>query len=115
MTIDNELTAAYRLKEKYRTFNLTADYETCDEPLNELIYEFRNSKLAEFRSFGKTIEKWKVKIKTSFMRVNGRRISNGPIESTNSIIKTANGIKSFYRFRNRVLYSINKDIPIQNK
>ena len=59
------------------------------------------------------LQKWKVEIKNSFIRVNGRRISNGPIESTNSkiktIIKTANGIRSFYRFRNRVLYSINKD------
>jgi transposase len=119
LTIDDDLTEAYRLKERYRAFNLTADYETCDDDLQDLIDEFRNSKLAEFRFFGKTIEKWKVEIKNSFIRVSGRRISNGPIESTNSkiktIIKTANGIRSFYRFRNRVLYSINKDIPIQNK
>lgn len=119
LTIDEDLTKAYRLKERYRTFNLTADYDTCDDDLSELIHEFRNSSLDEFRSFGKTLEKWRVEIKNSFIRVNGRRISNGPIESTNSkiktIIKTANGIRNFYRFRNKVLYSINKDIPIRDK
>jgi transposase len=70
------------------------------------------------RTFGKTLVKWRSEIKNSFMRIDGRRVSNGPIESTNNkiktVIKTANGIRKFSRFRNRVLYSINKDIPIQN-
>ena len=119
LSIDDDLTKAYRLKEKYREFNLTADYETCEDELNDLIDEFRDSHLDEFRSFGKTLVRWKDEIKNSFIRVNGRRISNGPIESTNNkiktIIKTSNGIRKFSRFRNRVLYSINKDIPLQNK
>lgn len=119
LSIDDELNTAYRLKERYREFNLTADYETCNDELNDLIYEFRNSGLESFRSFGKTLENWKDEIKNSLVRINGRRLSNGPIESTNSkiktIIKTSNGIKDFDRFRNRVLYSINKDLPIQNK
>lgn len=71
------------------------------------------------RAIGKTLVKWKSEIKASFIKIDGRRISNGPIESTNNkiktIIKTSNGIRKFTRFRNRVLYSINKDIPIQNK
>lgn len=119
LSIDDDLTKAYRLKEKYREFNLTTDYETCDNELNNLIDEFRNSTLDEFRSFGKTLFKWRNEIKNSFIRVDGRRISNGSIESTNNkiktIIKTSNGIRKFTRFRNRVLYSINKDIPLQNK
>lgn len=119
LSIDDDLTKAYRLKEKYREFNLTADYDTCDNELNDLIDEFRNSDLDEFRSFGKTLVRWKDEIKNSLIRVNGRRISNGPIESANNkiktVIKTSNGIRKFTRFRNRVLYSINKDIPLQNK
>lgn len=119
LTINDELTEAYRLKERYRSFNLSADYENCDDALDDLIYAFRNSPSKEFRVFGKTLNNWRMEIKNSFIRFNGRRVSNGPIESTNNkiktIIKTANGIKDFNRFRKRVLYSINKDIPIQNK
>jgi transposase len=119
LSIDEDLKSAYRLKERYREFNLTAEYETCDDELDSLIYEFRNHKLLELRTFGKTIEHWRIEIKNSFLVFNKRRVSNGPIESTNSkiktIIKTANGIRKFTRFRNRVMYSINKDIPIKNK
>ena len=71
------------------------------------------------RAIGKTLVKWKSEIKASFIKIDRRRLSNGPIESTNNkiktIIKTSNGIRKFTRFRNRFLYSINKDIPIQNK
>jgi len=118
LAIDPKLKEAYKLKEKYRNFNLVGDYETCDEELDELIYEFRNSRFEVFRSFGRTLNNWKIEIKNSFIKVDGRRVSNGPLESTNSkiktVIKTSNGISNFYRFRNKVLYSINKDIPIKN-
>lgn len=119
LSIDDDLKSAYRLKERYREFNLTAEYDTCDDELNALIYAFRNHSLVELRVFGKTLEKWKIEIKNSFLIFNKRRVSNGPIESTNSkiktIIKTANGIRKFTRFRNRVMFAINKDTPIQNK
>ncbi len=118
LSIDDDLKNAYRLKERYREFNLTADYETCDEALNSFIHEFRHSKQLELRTFGRTLEHWKDEVKNSFLMFNKRRVSNGPIESTNSkiktIIKTSNGIRKFTRFRNRVMYSINKDLPIQN-
>lgn len=118
LSIDDELTQAYRLKERYRTFNLTADHDTCDDELQTLIEAFRNSNIDVYRAFGKTIDKWQAEIKNSFIRINGRRISNGPIESTNSkiktITKTANGIRDFRRFRKKALYAINQDIPIKN-
>lgn len=119
LSIDDDLKGAYLLKERYREFNLTAEYDTCDDELNVLVHEFRQHKLSELRTFGKTLEKWKLEIKNSFIVCNKRRVSNGPIESTNSkiktIIKTANGIRKFTRFRNRVMFSINKDIPIKSK
>lgn len=118
LKIDDSLTRAYRLKEAYRTFNLTANYNDCGERLDELITEFKNSEFEVYRTFGQTLYTWRDSIKNSFIRINGRRISNGPIESTNNkiktIIKNSNGIRYFYRFRNKVLYSINKDIPIIN-
>lgn len=119
LSIDDDLKSAYRLKERYREFNLTAEYDTSDDELNALIYAFRNHKLVELRTFGKTLEKWWTEIKNSFLVINKRRISNGPIESTNSkiktIIKIANGIRKFTRFRNRVMFAINKNIPIKSK
>ena len=61
--------------------------------------------------------KWKINIKNSFIRINGKRLSNGPMEGINSRIKTmmksANGFRNFNRFRNRVIYSINKNVPIK--
>lgn len=117
LTIDDDLKYAYYLKEKYREFNLTASYETCDEEFDELIEEFRNSHLEEFREFGKMINKWKRYIKNSLIRINNQRLSNGPMEGINSRIKTimkaANGYRNFGRLRNRIIYSINKDMPIQ--
>ena len=118
LSIDPDLQYAYNLKEKYREFNLTARYENCDEELNDLINEFRNSHLEEFREFGRLLKRWKKYIKNSFIRVQGKRLSNGPMEGINSRIKTmlksANGIKKFFRLRNRIIYSINKNVPLKN-
>lgn len=118
LSIDDDLKYAYILKERYREFNLTASYDNCDEELNDLIEEFRNSHLEEYRLFGKLLNRWKEYIKNSFIRVNGRRLSNGPMEGINSriktILKSANGIKMFFRLRNRIIYSINKDVPIKS-
>ena len=62
--------------------------------------------VAEFRSW-QDYRKWKVEIKNSFIRVNGRRISNGPIESTNSkikqLLKQNNGI-SFYVLKQSIIF-----------
>ena len=84
LSIDDDLKDVYRLKEDYREFNLTADYETCDDALNHLIHRFRNHKLVELRTFGKTLDHWKEEIKNSMIVHQNRRISNGPIEAANS-------------------------------
>ena len=118
-SIDEDLRDAYYLKERYREFNLTAEYETCDDELEELIDEFLNSKHEEFRAFGKLLIHWKDEIKNSFIRYQGKRLSNDPIEGANSriktILKSANGYINFNRLRNRIMYSLNKDIPIKRK
>ena len=108
LSIDDDLKYAYELKEKYREFNLSAEYDRCDEELDELIYKFTNSHLEEYRIFGKMLRRWKKEIK--------KRLSNGPMEGTNSrlkcIIKNANGYRNFNRFRNRCFFAINKNEPI---
>ena len=131
LSIDNDLSYAYYLKQKYQEFNLTAKYETCDEELNELIDLFRSSHLEEFQIFGRLLNHWKTEIKNSFITVDAlikdkqgnyievkKRLSNGPMEGCNSrikcIIKNANGYRNFERFRKRVFFSINKNTPIKN-
>lgn len=117
LSIDEELKAAYVLKESYRDFNKTADYETCEERLDELTKLFRLSKSPEMKTISKLLKHWKAEIINSFIRVGKRRLSNGPIENMNSqiktIMKTANGYKDFSRLRNRIIYSLNKDTPIK--
>lgn len=119
LSIDDNLRYAYRLKEKYREFNLTADYDTCEEEFVMLINEFLDSHLIEFREFGRLLTRWKTEIKNSFKRIGGRRLSNGAIEGVNSriktIIKNANGYSNFFRLRNKIMFSINKNEPIKNK
>ena len=131
LSIDDDLTYAYYLKQRYQEFNLTAKYKTCDEELNELIDLFRSSHLEEFQFFGRLLNHWKTEIKNSFIMVDAfekdkqgkyvltkKRLSNGPMEGCNSrikcIIKNANGYKNFDRFRKRIFFSINKNTPIKN-
>lgn len=117
LSIDDDLKYAYNLKERYREFNLTADYENCINEFEKLIYEFNNSHLEEFREFGYLLKNWKAEIINSFIRIDGKRLSNSAIEGVNSrikiIIKNANGFKNFNRLRNRILFSINKSVPIR--
>ena len=129
-SIDSNLEYAYKLKERYQEFNLTAKYETCDEELYQLINDFRSSHLEEFKNFGNLLNHWKNEIKNSFIYIDvpikekekiiteKKRISNGPMEGSNSrikcIIKSANGYRNFNRFRKRILFSINKNSPIKN-
>jgi transposase len=119
LSIDENLKAAYYLKERYRDFNLTEEYnETSLEDLEGFIEEFKKSKYEEFREFGCMLEHWKFYIVNSFIRVNGKRMSNGPIESLNGRLKRllddGYGYTDFTRFRNRAMFSLNRHEPIKN-
>ncbi|WP_026390111.1 ISL3 family transposase [Haploplasma axanthum] len=118
LSIDNDLKEMYNLKEDYRSFNRNATYDNAAEQLDDLIHKYRNHRLEDIRSFGKMLSNWKEEIVNSFIITdNKKRLSNGPIEGTNSriktIIKTSNGIKSFKRLRARIIYSINKDVALK--
>ena len=87
LSIDKELEAAYNLKEAYRYFNKTADYENCEEKLDDLIHQFKQSNSEEFRNIYRMLIHWKTEIMNSFIKASGRCLSNGPIENINSQIK----------------------------
>lgn len=117
LDLNSDLKQAYELKEAYREFNLTMDNpQMAIEPLEILILKFKQSRIHEYESYWKLLENWKDKILNSFYRVNGFRISNGPIEKANSeirkLIKVSYGCSNFPRFRNRAMFIINKNEPI---
>lgn len=116
LSIDDELRLAYYLKELYREFNLCTYYEESQEKIDDLIESFISSGIEEYYEFVGTIKAWKKEICNSFLIIHNKRLSNGPIESLNSrvkvLLKNACGYSNFLRFRNRLMFSINKGEPI---
>lgn len=116
LSIDEELKKAYELKELYREFNLCSTYEESHELLSNVIDIFKTSRIEEFYPFISMLEYWFVEICNSFRIVYNKRLSNGPIESLNSrvkiLLKNACGYSNFDRFRNRLMYSLNKNETI---
>lgn len=112
LDIDDELTDAYNLKEQYIAFNHYATFENCREWLSRIIQEYATSGIAGFISLSGTLIHWFNEICASFDKIDGRRISNGPVEGINSkidkILSNACGYQNFARMRNRLMYSLNK-------
>ena len=112
LSIDKKLTEAYNLKEQYIAFNHYATSETCREWLSRIIQEYATSGITGFISLSGTLINWFDEICASFDLVDGRRISNGPVEGINSridkILSNACGYQNFARMRNRLMYSLNK-------
>jgi len=135
LSIDDDLKYAYLLKEACREFNTTSEFDPCDQEFDSFINQFCNSHLAEFREFGDLLIVRKPRdlasqpshkyfadnlisrIKNSFLRIGHRRLSNGAVEGITSriktIIKNANGFINFSRLRNKIIFSINKNVPIK--
>ena len=117
-SISSELTTAYNLVENYREFNYYCDLKNFDDDFNDLVNQFFDSKIPEFFEFTKMIIRWKEEIRNSFIFVNGKRLSNGKIENCNSrlkvLLKAANGYQNFDRYRNRSIFVINENTPINS-
>ena len=113
--LDKDLRKAYDLYQAYLFYNHT-DYEDIDQAMNDLksfIHECKLSGIEEFIALSRTLEDWINEIVNSFCKIDGSRVTNGPLEGRNSLIKKilkiANGYSNFERFRNRLLYSLNKN------
>ena len=119
LSIDNELRLAYDLLHEYRHFNEVANETNCEEWLNEIILKYQNSHISEYIPAWKLLLNWKNEITNSFIRFNGYRVSNGPMERVNRDIKTlfrtSFGSTNFERMRNRIMYSINANSAILYK
>lgn len=114
LKIDDGLRKAYELYHEYIRFNNTDYVDTIKtlNDLNEIINDFKLSDIKEFVEVANTLNNWKAEIVNSFIKFRGQRVSNGPIEGRNSLIKKilkiANGYSNFKRFRNRVMYCLNR-------
>ena len=110
--LDEELKIAQDFYIRYKNMNQTAKYEEVDSRIQEFIDDKNAIKVSELRPVLQMLQTWKEWIVNSFIVVEGRRLSNGPIEGFNSNFKkmmtVANGLYSFLRFRNRLIYCYNK-------
>lgn len=108
-----DLKKAYELKESYIYFNNHSNIHNAKEELSKQITSFGESGIKEYIEFYNLLINWNDEIVNSFTIHNGRRINNSYIESRNNniehLIYNAYGFTNFKRFRNRVLYCLNKD------
>ena len=113
-----DLNAAYAMKEEYTYINSHSSSDNAEQRIVNFIDELLLYEIRELTKLAKTLRHWKKEIVNSFDRIDGQRISNGPVESINSRIKVikqnANGYRNFERFRLRVLYSLNENSSIKN-
>ena len=102
----------YDLKESYITFNRLKDKELITDQLDHIISRFYSHSNKEVSKVGRTMNKWKTEILNSFSWIDGRSISNGPMESRNNIIelliRNAAGYRNFEHLRLRIIYCINQ-------
>ena len=101
----------YYLKEDYITFNRLSDISVIPDKFDHLVQRFTSHHHKDVRKVGRTLLKWRTEILNSFVWFNGRRISNGPIESRNNTIKllitNAAGYNNFEHLRLRSIYCVN--------
>ena len=116
LNIDEDIRKAYQAKEEYLAFDqcTKAEIADCDkrQEFDSLIKKFKHINVEEFCELADSLSNWKEEILRSFIWIDDRRISNGPIEGKNNYIKkiisNANGMANFKRARNRIIYSQNK-------
>jgi len=85
--------------------------EAFGKAIDEMISDQELAEIPEFPPILAMLSSWKEWILNSFEHVEGRRLSNGPIEGFNSnfkkLLTVANGLECFSRFRNRLMYIFN--------
>ena len=88
LSLDEQLKKAYNIYQEYLVFNQIATLDIAEQWLNQLIDDYKASNITEYVPAWKLLENWHDEIINSFNRVNGYRISNGPMERVNESIKT---------------------------
>lgn len=115
LDINENLTCAYYLKEKYRKFNAEATIDNAAQWLDEIISAFIIADISEYQPFIILLNTYKPYIINSFIRpFDNRKLSNALSENINSQIRAnlsvSRGTANFDRFRKRMIYSLNKKV-----
>lgn len=112
LSLDDELRYAQQYYILYRYYNKHSTKEEFERKIDIFIDDKEIITIKEFVDIVGMLSNWKPYIINSFEVVDGKRLSNGPIESFNSnfktLLKTSNTIFSHKRFRNRLMYVFNK-------
>ena len=115
LSISDDIKAFYDVREAFMALDdideKSAAEHDLEKELDEIIKRFHQLGTKEDVSISKTLKSWKREYLNSFTWVNGRRISNGPLEGKNNYIKkilsNANGYRDFNRARNKIMFSQN--------
>ena len=127
LCIDEDLYEAYEIRNEMSRFFREATRENASEKLEKILEKLNRSQVQEMNAFGRTVANWFREIvnsfeivKTDYMidRNTGKakrkdyRLTSSMIENRNEIVQqirsNANGYSNWTRFRNRVLYVLNK-------
>lgn len=132
LSIDEELTEAYNLKNEFNDFYAVNTYDTAETALRKLIKAFRNSNIKEMKECGTTLANWSREIINSFIVVDNeyevekdtgevtvhqKHMNSATIERKNGILKLIKkagcGYRNWTRFRNRCLYVLRENASFQ--
>lgn len=117
--IDDLLRESVEIKDRIHLFYKRTRHEDAKRELDDIIIRCRTSRIRTIQEFSNTLTEWKQEIINSFIKIpsiNGK-MNNALIENRNKTIKllkhSSNGYTNWSRFRARVLYTLNDDIPIK--
>lgn len=111
LSLDEELKYATYYYSLYQYHNEHSSKEEFTIKIETFINDENIIKIKEFVPVVEMLSNWKPYILNSFIKVNGRRLSNGPIENFNArfkeLLNTSPGLYTHRRFRNRLMYTYN--------
>ena len=116
--IDSKLKEAVEIKDIIHLFYKSAEQKNAKKELEDIIILCRTSNVKGLQDFSNTLCEWKQEIINSFIKIPSlnRKMNNALIENRNKSIKllkhSSNGYTNWNRFRARILYSLNDDIPM---
>lgn len=109
---DNDLQYAYLTLQNFYAILKNKDYEYAKTYIPFFIKSLIESGIYDLIQCGYTWQRYESYIINSFIRIDGKRLSNGPVEGLNSRVKTLkkiyNGYKNKDRFYKRIILIVNK-------
>lgn len=119
MAIDTNLNEATQIKDLVHLFYRNTVHKNAKKELEDIILLCRTSNVKPMQDFSNTLCEWKQEIINSFVLIPSikKKMNNALIENRNKSIKllkhSSNGYTNWSRFRARVLYTLNDDIPMK--